>query len=170
MGVPVLGSGRQAFSVVRRLNRLRPTVEEIIIAMPSATGPQMREALANCRAARIPCKTVPSVEELLNGKVLTAQVRNVSVQDLLGRKPVKLDEAPVRASIVGRSILITGAAGSIGSELCRQVARFRPECLVAFDQAESDLFRIEGEIRERYPRLNLVTALGNIRESTGWPR
>jgi FlaA1/EpsC-like NDP-sugar epimerase len=164
MGVPVLGSGRQAFSVVRRLNRLRPTVEEIIIAMPSATGPQMREALANCRAARIPCKTVPSVEELLNGKVLTAQVRNVSVQDLLGRKPVKLDEAPVRASIVGRSILITGAAGSIGSELCRQVARFEPECLVAFEQAESDLFRIEGEIRERYPRLNLVTALGNIRE------
>ena len=94
--------------------------------MPSATGPQMREALANCRAARIPCKTVPGVEELLNGKVLTAQVRNVSVQDLLGRQPVKLDEAPVRASIVGRSILITGAAGSIGSELCRRVARFGP--------------------------------------------
>src|SRR5580765_1657829 len=72
MGVPVLGSGRQAFSVVRRLNRLRPTVEEIIIAMPSATGPQMREALANCRAARIPCKTVPSVDELLSGKILSA--------------------------------------------------------------------------------------------------
>ncbi|HKA00089.1 MAG TPA: nucleoside-diphosphate sugar epimerase/dehydratase [Candidatus Solibacter sp.] len=165
LGVPVLGTGRQAFSLVRRLNRLRPTVEEIIIAMPSATGPQMREALANCRSARIPCKTIPNVEELLNGKVLTKQVRNVSVQDLLGRQPVKLDEAPVHASIAGRSILITGAAGSIGSEICRQVARFGPACLVAFDQAESDLFRIENEIRERYPQLNLVTALGNIRDA-----
>jgi FlaA1/EpsC-like NDP-sugar epimerase len=164
MGVPVVGSGRQAASVVRYLNRLRPTVEEIIIAMPSATGPQMREVLANCRAARIPCKTVPGIEELLSSKILAAQVRNVSVQDLLGRRPVKLDEASVRASIADHSILITGAAGSIGSELCRQVARLGPACLVAFDQAESDLFRIENEIRERYPRLKLVTALGNIRE------
>jgi FlaA1/EpsC-like NDP-sugar epimerase len=165
MGVPVLGSGRQASSVVRRLNRRKPAVEEIIIAMPSATGRQMREALANCRAARIPCKTVPGVEELLSGKVLTAQVRNLSVHDLLGRQPVKLDEAPVRASVAGRSVLITGAAGSIGSELCRQVARFGPACLVAFDQAESDLFRIESELREKYPELELVTALGDIRDA-----
>ena len=69
------------------------------------------------------------------------------------------------ASIAGRSVLVTGAAGSIGSELCRQVARFKPACLVAFDQAESDLFRIENELRERYPELELVTALGNIRDA-----
>ena len=164
MGVPVLGSGRQASSVVRRLNRRNVAVDEIIIAMPSATGQQMREALANCRAARIHCKTVPGIERLLSGKVLTSQVRNLSIHDLLGRQPVKLDEAPVRASIAGRSVLVTGAAGSIGSELCRQVARFRPACLVAFDQAESDLFRIENELRENYPELELVTALGDIRD------
>jgi len=164
MGVPVLGSGRQASSVVRRMNRCKPVVEEIIIAMPSATGPQMREAVANCRAARIQCKTVPGIEELLSGKVLTAQLRNPSVHDLLGRQPVKLDEARLQASIGGRSVLITGAAGSIGSELCRQIARFGPACLVAFDQAESDLFRIENELRERYPELQLVTALGDIRD------
>ena len=75
------------------------------------------------------------------------------------------DEAQVQASIAGRSVLVTGAAGSIGSEICRQVARFQPACLVAFDQAESDLFRIENELREKYPELELVTALGNIRES-----
>jgi FlaA1/EpsC-like NDP-sugar epimerase len=165
LGVPVLGLGRQASSVVRSLNRRKPLVDEIIIAMPSATGPQMREALANCRAARIPCKTVPGIEELLSGKVLTAQVRNLSVHDLLGRQPVKLDETTVQASIAGRSVLITGAAGSIGSELCRQVARFGPACLVAFDQAESDLFRIENELREKYPELELVTALGDIRDA-----
>jgi FlaA1/EpsC-like NDP-sugar epimerase len=165
MGVPVLGSGREAFSVAHNLNQCKPTVEEIVIAMPSATGLQMREALANCRAARIPCKTVPSIEEMLSGKVSTAQVRNLSVQDLLGRQPVKLDEAPVQASIAGRSVLITGAAGSIGSELCRQVARFGPACLVAFDQTESGLFKIESELREKYPGLELVTALGDIRET-----
>jgi FlaA1/EpsC-like NDP-sugar epimerase len=165
LGIPVLGSGRQALSVVRRLNRHRQVVGEIIIAMPTATGVQMREALANCRAARIPCKTVPSIDELLSGKFLTSQVRNVSVHDLLGRKPVKLDETPVRASIAGRSVLVTGAAGSIGSELCRQLARFGPACLIAFDQAESDLFKIENELRDRFPGLELVTALGDIRDA-----
>ena len=165
MGIPVLGSGRQAFSVVRQMNRRKVSVGEIIIAMPSATGPQMREALANCRAARIPCKTVPGIDELLSGKVLFAQVRNPSVQDLLGRKQVRLDESHAKANIAGRSVLVTGAAGSIGSELCRQVARFRPARLVAFDQAESDLFKIENELRERYPALELVIALGSIRET-----
>jgi FlaA1/EpsC-like NDP-sugar epimerase len=164
LGVPVLGTGRDAFSVVGRLNRHRPAVEEIIIAMRSATGQQMRETLANCRAARIPCKTVPGIDELLSGAVLTSQVRNLSVQDLLARQPVKLDEAPVRSSIQGRSVLVTGAAGSIGSELCRQLARLDPSCLVALDQAESELFRIENELREKYPAMELVAALGDVRD------
>lgn len=162
MGVPVLGSGREAMSVVERLNRRKPEIGEIIIAMPSATGPQMREAHANCRTAKVPCKTIPGLGELLNGKVLSAQVRNLSVTDLLGRQPVKLDEAPIRSSIAGRSVLVTGAAGSIGSELCRQVARFGPGRLIAFDQAESDLFKIESELREKYRDLELVAAVGDI--------
>ena len=164
MGVPVLGTGREALSVVDRLNRRRPEVEEIIIAMPSADAPQMREVLANCRAAKIPCKTIPGLAELLNGKVLAAQVRNLSVTDLLGRQPVKLDEAPIRSSIAGRSVLITGAAGSIGSELCRQVARFAPGRLIAFDQAESGLFKIDCELRQLFPDLELVAALGDVRD------
>ena len=164
MGVQVLGSGREALSVIDRLNRRQTKVEEIIIAMPSATGPQMREALANCRAAKVPCKTIPGVSELLNGRVLTAQVRNLSVTDLLGRQPVKLDEAPIRSSIAGRSVLITGAAGSIGSELCRQVAKFGPGRLIAFDQAESDLFKIERELRETNRDFELAAVVGDIRE------
>jgi FlaA1/EpsC-like NDP-sugar epimerase len=169
LGIPVLGTGRDAFSIVQRLNSRGPVVDEIIIAMRSATGKQMREALANCRAARIPCKTIPGIDELLSRKVLAAQVRDLSVQDLLGRKTAKLDDSPIRAGIRGRSVLVTGAAGSIGSELCRQVARFAPSCLVAFDQAESELFRIENELREKYPALEIVAALGDIRDSDRLP-
>jgi FlaA1/EpsC-like NDP-sugar epimerase len=165
MGIPVLGPGREALSVVRHWNRRTSKIGEIIIAMPAATGPQMREALANCRSAGIPCKTVPGIDELLSGRILFSQVRNPSVQDLLGRQQVRLDEALVEANIAGRSVMVTGAAGSIGSELCRQLARFTPACLVAFDQAESDLFRIENELRERYPELDLVIALGSIRDT-----
>jgi FlaA1/EpsC-like NDP-sugar epimerase len=162
LGVPVLGAGRDAITVVKRLNRRKPHVDEIIIAMRSVTGRHMREVLANCRAAGIPCKTLPGIDEFLSGKLLAAHVRNVSLQDLLGRKLVRLDDAPVRTSIAGRSILITGAAGSIGSEICRQIARFTPACLVVFDKAESDLFKIECELRESFPEMELVTALGDI--------
>lgn len=164
LGIPVLGTGSHAAAIVRQLNRRKLVVGEIIIALPAATGPQMREALSHCRAARIPCKTVPGIDELLSGRILCAQVRNPSVQDLLGRQQVHLDDAHVQKSIDGRSILVTGAAGSIGSELCRQLARLSPACLVAFDQAESDLFRLENELRDKHPDLQLVTALGNIRE------
>ncbi len=169
LGVPVLGTGRDAFSIVQHLNSRGPVVEEIIIAMRSATGKQMREALANCRSARIPCKTIPGIDELLSRKVLAAHVRDLSVQDLLGRQTAKLDDSPVRAGLRGRSVLVTGAAGSIGSELCRQVARFAPSCLVAFDQSESELFRIENELREKYPGLEIVAALGDIRDACRLP-
>ena len=162
MDIPVLGAGRDALGILKRLNRHKPMVDEIIIAMRSVAGRHMREVLANCRAAGIPCKTLPGIDEFLSGNLLAAHVRNVSLHDLLGRKLVRLDDGPVRESIAGRSILITGAAGSIGSEICRQVARFGPACLVMFDKAESDLFKIECELRQAFPEMDLVTALGDI--------
>ena len=164
MGLPVLGTGREAGVVVARLNRLRPVVQEIVIAMPRATGSQMREALANCQAAQVPFKTVPGIGDLLSGRFLAAQVRNVSLPDLLGRPPVRLDYAVVREGIAGRSVLVTGAAGSIGSELCRQIAQLRPARLVVFDQAESDLFRIENELRAAHRQVELAVVLGDIRD------
>jgi FlaA1/EpsC-like NDP-sugar epimerase len=164
MGVRVLGCGRQAASIVAHLNRHRARVEEIVIAMPSATGRERREAVANCQAAHIPCKTIPGLGDLLNRKVLAEQIRDVALTDLLGRPAVQLDEAPVREGLAGQCVLVTGAAGSIGSELCRQIARFNPSRLIAFDQAESDLFRIECELRDKYPELDFVPALGDIRD------
>jgi FlaA1/EpsC-like NDP-sugar epimerase len=162
LGLPVLGSGRDALALVKRMNHRKPMVEEIIIAMRSVNGRHMREVLANCRAAGLPAKTVPGIDEFLSGKLRTGQVRNVCLNDLLGRKLVRIDDGRVRESLVGRSVLITGAAGSIGSEICRQVARYEPACLVVFDKAESDLFKIECELRDSFPGLELVAALGDI--------
>jgi FlaA1/EpsC-like NDP-sugar epimerase len=164
MGIPVLGRGRDAAWIIDQLNKSQRTVEEIVIAMPSATAVEMREAIANCRTAGVPTKTIPGVRELLNHKVLSAQIREPSITDLLGRQSIRLDESPVRSRIQGQCVLVTGAAGSIGSELCRQVAKFGPAKLVALDQSESELFRIENEIREGYPSLELAAALADIRD------
>ncbi|HTQ55179.1 MAG TPA: nucleoside-diphosphate sugar epimerase/dehydratase [Bryobacteraceae bacterium] len=164
-GTQVLGTGREAAALVARLNRARQQVDEIVIAMPSATGRQKCQALANCQAAGVRCKTVPGLADLLERQALLPQVRHVELADLLGRPQVELDDRPMRETVAGRSVLITGAAGSIGSELCRQVARMQPARLIALDKAESDLFRIECELRDRHPRLEVVAALADIRDT-----
>jgi len=164
MGVPVLGSGRQAAVIVERFQKKKTPIHEIVIAMPSVTGPHLNEAVANCRATGVPCKTVPSVATLLTGIVLVSQIRDVSTNDLLGRKPVRLDEEVIRGSIQGRSIMVTGGGGSIGSELCRQVASFRPGKLVIFERAESDLFRIHNELANRFPNVEIVPLIGDIQQ------
>ena len=139
-------------------------VDTIVIAMPSAAGPQMHEAVANCKAAGVPYKTIPGVGELLSGAVLTSQIRSVSIADLLGRDPVELDVDRILSHVAGRSVLITGAAGSIGSELCRQVAALTPRTLVLFDQAESPMFWIDNELRRAFPELNIESEIGDIRD------
>jgi FlaA1/EpsC-like NDP-sugar epimerase len=163
-GVRVLGRGRDVPRVVERAGGRGIELREIVIAMPSATGREMREALANCKSAGLTCKTIPGLGELLSGKVLSAQVRNISVTDLLGRDPVQLEEALISGKLRNKSVLVTGGAGSIGSELCRQIPNFSPERLVIFDQAESDLFRIEMELRQRFPNLQLIACIGDIRD------
>jgi FlaA1/EpsC-like NDP-sugar epimerase len=164
MGATVLGPGRQAARIVEKFQRRGSQVDEIVIAMPSANGRQMVEALANCRAAGVACKTVPSVGGLLTGKILTSQIRDVSVVDLLGRDPVHLDETVIRQSIQGRVVMVTGAGGSIGSELCRQVSSYQPSRLILFERAESDLFRIHMDLRNQFPDVSLVPQIGDIRE------
>jgi FlaA1/EpsC-like NDP-sugar epimerase len=165
MGVAVLGPGRDAALIVDRHKNRSPKIEEIVIAMPMVNGRKMREALANCRAAGVPCKTIPGIGELLNGKFLSAQIRNISLEDLLGREQVQLEQERIQTSISGRSVLVTGAAGSIGSELCRQIAPLQPCKLVALDQAESDLYRIDMELREKYSALEIVAAVGDVRDA-----
>lgn len=162
--LPVLGAGRQTPEIVDRLRKRGRKVAEIVIAMPSASGREMKEVLAHCRAAGVQTKTIPGLGELLTGKILSAQIRDVSVTDLLGREPVHIEEEKIMESLAGKVVLVTGAAGSIGSELCRQIAEHNPAGLIAFDQAESDLFRIDGELRTKFPHLKIDAVLGDVRD------
>ena len=164
MGVPVLGTGRDIGRIVDRYANRHPKIEDVVIAMPSSTGRQMREAHANCRAAGVTCRTIPGIGDLLNGKYLSAQIRSISLDDLLGREQIRLEENRIQESIVGLSILITGAAGSIGSEICRQTASFSPRRLVILDQAESELFKVDQELRHKHPDLEIVPVVADIRD------
>jgi FlaA1/EpsC-like NDP-sugar epimerase len=146
-------------------NQLR--AEFAIIALDGAESPEMRRVVDQCIAAGLEFKTLPSFHELLEGTAGVNQLRNVRIEDLLGRPPVSLDLSPVRADLQNRVILLTGAAGSIGSELARQIAPFGPLRLVLLDQAESDLYFVHLELREAYPNLDLVPVICDI---TNQPR
>jgi FlaA1/EpsC-like NDP-sugar epimerase len=161
-GLRVIATGHCAAQIVRHYSRRSSPISEIIVAMPSADQRAMREVIANCRAAQIPFKTVPSLSELLEGKLLTRQIREVSVNDLLGRDPVRVSEEAIGQHVTGKVVMVTGGCGSIGSELCRQLARFSPGRLVIFDQAESEMFMLAMELRDRFPSLDLVTEIGDI--------
>lgn len=146
LGVQVKGRGRDAARIVDKYRHEKNRIDEIVIALPTASGRQISEALANCRATGLPCKTIPSMSELLSGRVKLSQIREVNVENLLQREPVNLQVELIRQSIIGRAVMVTGAGGSIGFELCRQLLQFQPKCLVALDQAESELFKIEMEL------------------------
>jgi FlaA1/EpsC-like NDP-sugar epimerase len=163
VGIPVLGAGRDAASIILRQSRRESPITDIIIAIPSARGGEMQAVIANCRATGVPFRTLPSFAELLEGKVLARQIRAVSVNDLLGRDPVRVAEDAIGEHIAGRNVMVTGGCGSIGSELCRSLARFNPRRLVIFDQAESEMFMLALELRERFPSLHMVTEVGDIR-------
>lgn len=161
-GVAVLGSGRQVEQIALAARRRQRPISEVVIAMPSATAEQMQEAMANCRNAGLPCRTIPGVRELLSHKQLSQQIRNVSVEDLLGRQPVRIEDERIRGSLAGKTVVVTGAAGSIGSEICRQVAAATPGRLVLFDQAESEIFALDNRLRKDFPNLEVEVFIGSI--------
>ncbi len=146
-GIPVVGSLDKIPAVVKK--RL---IDEIIIAAPSATAPQMRRIVDLCQRANIPYKTLPGPKELMAGHVSVQKVRKVRIEDLLERTPTPPDYSYLHDYFSDRSVLVTGAAGSIGSELCRQLAHLRPKYVIMLDQAESDLYDLQQELRS----LNLI--------------
>jgi len=161
-GYRILGPGRDAARLVATFRRRGTVIDEIIIAIPSAGGAAIREAVANCRAAGIAYKAIPGLGELLDKQVLTRQIRDISVIDLLGRPPVTLDTDAISREITDRTVMVTGGCGSIGSELCRQIARFSPKRLVVFDQAETGLFLFEREFRAQFPNIDIAPEIGDI--------
>jgi len=138
---------------------------QAIIAMPEATHVARRRAVEICSQAGIKVLTVPSAEDLVSGRVTVSQVRHVELDDLLGRDPVQLDAAGLQGWLSGKVALVTGAGGSIGSELCRQVARFGPRRLVLFEQNEFALYTIEQEFAERYPDLPVTAVVGDAKDA-----
>jgi len=134
-GVPVLGKIEELETLVQ----FNPA-EEILIAIPSASGKQMRRITDACQKAKLPFKTVPTLSDIIRGEASVSQFREVRLEDLLGREPVQIDLEAVRKEIAARTVVVTGAAGSIGSELCRQILEYSPSRLVCLDQSETGLY------------------------------
>jgi FlaA1/EpsC-like NDP-sugar epimerase len=142
-GVPVLGPVEALAKVA-----LQQRIDEVLIAIPSATQTEMQRLVAHCKQADAPFRTVPAMAELIAGRVTLQQAREVSLTDLLGRIPVNLDLEPVREHICGRVVMVTGAAGSICSELCRQIQICKPGLLVCLDQNETGIFHLQRQLAE----------------------
>lgn len=155
----VLGGGTSLGEIVRALD-----IEMILIAAPGASGPQMTAILEHCNGAGVPYKTIPAMADVIESAGLVSQIRNVAVEDLLGRNPIQLDQTGISNRIENKIVVVTGAAGSIGSELCRQIARFRPAGIVAFECAESALFYLEREMNETFPEVPFHPEIGDIRD------
>ncbi len=155
-GIRVAGTVEQIPQVVKQWE-----VETILIAIPSANDAQMRRIVEICESCSVPFQTLPSVKELLSGRVTKDSLRDVSIEDVLGRDPVKLEWRPIRQSLQEKVIMVTGGGGSIGSELCKQLARVRPAKLVVFDHCEFNLYKIDAELTKMFPELDYEVVLGN---------
>ena len=156
-GVKVLGVGEKLAATVRKHR-----VEMVLISIPSASGGQMTRILRHCQEAGVSYKTVPGLGEIIKASNLSKQIRDVSVEDLLGRNPARLDEKEISGRLEGKVILVTGAGGSIGSELCRQIASFRPKTIVGYEISENALFHLNLEMKEHFPGVLFHPEIGSI--------
>ena len=157
-GVPVLGP-------VPKIHNLAYDAEmdEILIALPSASAKQMRKILEACEATGMKTRTTPGIGELIDGKISFKTIREVSFEDLLGGDPVNLDMERIGGYLTDKVILVSGAGGSIGSELCRQITLFSPRNLILLDKTENSLFHIEMEFRQRFPKTFITPILGDVK-------
>jgi len=156
-GIPVLGRVEELARICKE-----KSIDEIAIAMPSATAKQLRKVVQICEGAKVRFQTVPSVTDIASGKYKVSQIRNVDINDLLGREAVQLDLDIIEQYLKGKIILVTGAGGSIGSEMCRQVCYFNPKLLLLVEQAENALFFIERELRKSFPQVAMETLICDI--------
>jgi FlaA1/EpsC-like NDP-sugar epimerase len=156
-GVPVLGAIQDLKRVIKE-----HIVEQVIIAIPSASATQMRSIVGFCENAGVSYRTLPSLGDLIDGKATVSSIREVQYEDLLGREPVHLENTAIGEYLTGKNVLVTGGAGSIGSELCRQIARFKPARLIIVEQNESGLYEIELQLKADFPGLKTVAVLGRI--------
>jgi len=158
-GVPVLGPISELEGIVTT-----SPVERAIVAIPGATGREMRRIVDHCNDCKVRVQTLPGISDLIDARVSIQQIRDVDVRDLLGRGAVELDTAHIADYLQGKRVLVTGAAGSIGAELCRQIVKYSPQELILFDIAESPLFLLENELKGRTERL--IPIIGDVRDAS----
>ncbi len=159
-GLPVIGATKDIAAIAERKH-----VHRALITIANAPGAQIRRITELCRQAQIDTKIIPGIYEIVGDKVNLSRIREVAIEDLLGREPVKLDEAIVSGAIGSRVVLVTGAGGSIGSELCRQVCRFGPERLLLIERFENALFEIHRELASAFPHLRIDPVIADVTDA-----
>jgi len=156
-GVSVVGTIEDIATVTRRLG-----IHEIIVAIPAASHTLKQRIIASAEGCKVPIKVLPSVKQLLADPAALRQVRPMSLEDLLQREPIQIDREELHPLLEGKRILVTGAGGSIGSELCRQIAHYRPATLVLFERYENGLHALDLELKMKFPQVKIVAAVGDI--------
>lgn len=159
-GVPIVGGRDDIMSCVERYH-----IDKIIVALPSATAEEKRDILNICKETGCELKNLPGIYQFLTGEVKVSALRDVAVEELLGRDPIKVNMEEIHEFINGKKVMVTGGGGSIGSGLCRQIASYNPKQLIIFDIYENNAYDIQQELRKKYPNLNLVVLVGSIRDS-----
>ncbi|WP_269317341.1 nucleoside-diphosphate sugar epimerase/dehydratase [Thermotoga neapolitana] len=147
-GIPVFGPIDRTMEYVERLG-----VDEVIVAIPSATKQQMERILGSIDLKKVKVKTLPSIRELMEDRVRLSHLKDISIEDLLGREEVKIDVRGIENLLKGKRILVTGAGGSIGSELCKQIAKMNPEELILLGHGENSIYLIDEFLSENFPNL-----------------
>jgi len=159
-GVPVVGGRDDILSCVEQFK-----IEKIVVAIPSATAQEKRDILNICKETGCEMKNLPGIYQFLTGEVRVSALKDVAVEDLLGRDPIKVNMQEINAFIQGKKVMVTGGGGSIGSELCRQIAGHHPKQLILFEIYENNAYDIEQVLKRKYPELNLVVLIGSVRDS-----
>ena len=159
-GVPVVGNREDILANVEKYD-----IKKIVIAIPSASVSERRDILSICQETDCELKNLPGIFHMFDGKVTVSQLKDVAIEDLLGRDPIKADMSDVYKFISGKTVVVTGGGGTIGSELCRQVAAHDPKQLIIFDIYENSTYAIQLELKKKYPDLKLEVLIGSVRDS-----
>ena len=159
LGVKVVGARKDIAKVVKQKE-----IESIIIAVPSINEEDKKEILDICKKTECKVQMLPSIYSVIDGNVSLKEFKDVEIEDLLGRKPVELEMKGISDYIKNKNVLVTGGGGSIGSELCRQIAKFNPKKLIIFDIYENNAYDIQNELKYKYPNLNLIVLIGSVRD------
>lgn len=159
LGIPVVGTRENIGEMIVKYN-----IKVVIIAIPSALGSEVTQIVNKCKEYGVEIKIFPRVSDIINGRISLNTIRDVRVEDLLGRPPIQLDLLSISNYIKGKDVLISGAGGSIGSEICRQAANFNPQTIILLGHGENSIYLIEKEIKQKYPHLSIETVIADIQD------